>query len=155
MNKWLRQLEHENNEMHVQKLQYQHQIEANNNKQMPSSSRFCTNIWPMPSLKTPDDIITNVQASGPGHNRTNDQAHQIQEEPTRPYWIHNKPLEMSFNQMHLSFCSLQLHTRNNCSADSPFTDNISLVEMPQKFSFLNMKLYDGTSNLDDHIAQYK
>ena len=43
----------------------------------------------------------------------------------------------------------------NSYVDSPFTDNIALVEMPRKFSFPNMKLYDGTIDPDDHIAQYK
>ncbi|KAL5569967.1 hypothetical protein UlMin_026542 [Ulmus minor] len=43
----------------------------------------------------------------------------------------------------------------NSYADSPFTNNIALVEMPRKFSFPNMKLYDGTTDPDDHIAQYK
>ena len=43
----------------------------------------------------------------------------------------------------------------NSYADSPFTYNIALVEMPQKFSFPTMKLYEGTTNPDDHIAQYK
>ena len=35
----------------------------------------------MPSLETPDDTITNIPRSGPGHNSTNDQAHHTQEEP--------------------------------------------------------------------------
>ncbi|OVA14896.1 hypothetical protein BVC80_8953g11 [Macleaya cordata] len=40
-------------------------------------------------------------------------------------------------------------------ADSPFVDDIAPVEMPRKFSLPNMKLYDGTTDPDDHIAQYK
>ena len=43
----------------------------------------------------------------------------------------------------------------NSYADSLFTDNIALVEMPRKYSFPNMKLYDEMTDLDDHIAQYK
>ena len=43
----------------------------------------------------------------------------------------------------------------NSYVDSPFMDNIALVEMPRKFSFPNMKLYDGTTDTNDHIAQYK
>ena len=43
----------------------------------------------------------------------------------------------------------------NSYANFPFTNNIALVEMPQKFSFPNMKLYNGMTDLDDHIAQYK
>jgi len=40
-------------------------------------------------------------------------------------------------------------------ADSPFVDSIALVEMPKKFSFPNMKMYDGTTDPTDHIASYK
>ncbi|XP_048619994.1 uncharacterized protein LOC125590463 [Brassica napus] len=40
-------------------------------------------------------------------------------------------------------------------ADTPFTDNIALIEMPRKFYFPNIKMYDGTGDPDDHIAQYK
>ncbi|KAL5837095.1 hypothetical protein ACOSQ3_014264 [Xanthoceras sorbifolium] len=43
----------------------------------------------------------------------------------------------------------------NSFADSPFVDAIALVEMPRKFSFPNMKRYDGTTDPDDHIAQYR
>ena len=35
-------------------------------------------------------------------------------------------------------------------ADTPFVEDI---EMPRKFSFPNIKMYDGTSDPDDHIAQ--
>ena len=37
-------------------------------------------------------------------------------------------------------------------ADSPFVDSIALIEMPRKFSFPNMKMYDSTT---DYIASYK
>ncbi|KAK0570879.1 hypothetical protein LWI29_007901 [Acer saccharum] len=43
----------------------------------------------------------------------------------------------------------------NSFADSPFVDAIALTEMPRKFNFPNMKQYEGTTNPDDHIAQYK
>ena len=39
--------------------------------------------------------------------------------------------------------------------DSLFVDSIALIEMPKKFHFPNMKLYDGTTNLTDHIASKK
>ena len=47
-----------------------------------------------------------------------------------------------------------LKSAPSCYADSLFVDKIALVEMPRKFSFPNMKLYDGTNDLNDHIAQY-
>ena len=40
-------------------------------------------------------------------------------------------------------------------ADSPFMDSIVFIEMPRKFSFPNMKMYDGTTDPTDHIASYK
>ena len=40
-------------------------------------------------------------------------------------------------------------------ADSLFVDFITLVEMPKKFSFPNMKLYDDITDLMDYIASYK
>ncbi|KAK0575845.1 hypothetical protein LWI29_008097 [Acer saccharum] len=43
----------------------------------------------------------------------------------------------------------------NSFADSPFVDAIALTEMPKKFSFPNMKQYEGTTDPNDHIAQYK
>ncbi|KAK0571909.1 hypothetical protein LWI29_023432 [Acer saccharum] len=43
----------------------------------------------------------------------------------------------------------------NSFANSPFVDAIALIEMPKKFNFPNMKQYEGTTDLDDHITQYK
>ncbi|KAF2593582.1 hypothetical protein F2Q70_00042360 [Brassica cretica] len=40
-------------------------------------------------------------------------------------------------------------------ADTPFVEGIASVEMPRKFSFPSMKMYDGTGDPNDHIAQYK
>ena len=40
-------------------------------------------------------------------------------------------------------------------ADSPFVDSITLIKMPKKFSFPNMKMYDGTIDPTDHITFYK
>ena len=53
MSEWLKQLERENNDMRTQNLQYQNQIE-----QTPSSSRFCAEVRPMPSLETPIETVT-------------------------------------------------------------------------------------------------
>ena len=40
-------------------------------------------------------------------------------------------------------------------ADSNFMDSIFLIDMPKKFSFLNIKMYDGRTDPTDHIASYK
>ena len=39
-------------------------------------------------------------------------------------------------------------------ADSPFVDSISIIEMPKKFTFPNMKLYDSTVDPKYHISSY-
>ncbi|XP_031276068.1 uncharacterized protein LOC116134515 [Pistacia vera] len=46
-------------------------------------------------------------------------------------------------------------SRPHCYADSPFVDKIALADMPQKFTIPNMKMYDGTTDLNNHIASYK
>ncbi|XP_057249388.1 uncharacterized protein LOC104889318 [Beta vulgaris subsp. vulgaris] len=43
----------------------------------------------------------------------------------------------------------------NSYADSPFADPIALIEVPKRFSVPSMKLYDGTTDPNDHVAQYK
>ncbi|KAL5852575.1 hypothetical protein ACOSQ3_007693 [Xanthoceras sorbifolium] len=43
----------------------------------------------------------------------------------------------------------------NSFTDLPFVDAIALVEMPRKFSFPNMKHYNGTTDPDDHIDKYR
>ena len=40
-------------------------------------------------------------------------------------------------------------------ADTPFAEEIASVEMPRKFSFPNIKMYDDTGDPGDHIVQYK
>ncbi|KAK9697961.1 hypothetical protein RND81_08G073100 [Saponaria officinalis] len=39
--------------------------------------------------------------------------------------------------------------------DSSFADSIALKEIPKKFTVPGMRLYDGTTDPQDHIAQYK
>ncbi len=113
----------------------------------------------MPSLETPDDTITNIPTSGPGHNSTNDQTNQIQEEPNAT--VLSAELQCQLNEMEdliqrISRMPLPIKKNSvNLYIDSLFSDNITLVEMLCKFSFPNMKLYDGTSYPDNHISQYK
>ncbi|XP_056848895.1 uncharacterized protein LOC130499026 [Raphanus sativus] len=40
-------------------------------------------------------------------------------------------------------------------SDTPFVEEIASVEMPRKFSFPSIKMYEGTGDPDNHIAQYK
>ncbi|CAN8288854.1 unnamed protein product [Cochlearia groenlandica] len=40
-------------------------------------------------------------------------------------------------------------------ANSPFTDEIALVEMPKKFTFPSMKMYDGSTDSDNLVTIYR
>lgn len=40
-------------------------------------------------------------------------------------------------------------------AESPFEKHISMVDMPERFTFPSMRLFDGTSDPDDHIAHFE
>ena len=39
--------------------------------------------------------------------------------------------------------------------DSPFTDDIAMVEIPKRFMIPHMKMYDGSADPKEHSAQYK
>ena len=115
----------------------------------------------MPSLKTPDHTITNVQGNGLRHNPTNDQPNQIQEEPTtllvnaqhpsgniiQPNALsvplssttHEAKLQRQLNEMEDLIRRIPgiptpiKKSSVNSYVNSPFTDNITLVEMSHKF----------------------
>lgn len=150
---------------------------------MPSSSRFCTDVKPMPLLKNPIETVTNDQITDVMRTPINNRAEQNKEEhvtlPMNTTWVsadiaqpnaigisipssaHEAELLCRLNEMEdlirriLRMLAPIKKSYVNSYADSPFTDNIALAEMPWKFSFPNIKLYDRTTDLDDHIAQYK
>ncbi|XP_033145294.1 uncharacterized protein LOC117133376 [Brassica rapa] len=43
----------------------------------------------------------------------------------------------------------------NSYPDTPFTDEIKLIEMPRNFSFPSIKAYNGTTDPNDHVAQFR
>ena len=69
-------------------------------------------------------------------------AKKLAEMETMIQWIPGAPIPLKKSQPHNY-------------AYSPFVDSITLVEMPKKFIFPNMKLYDGTMDPTDHITSYK
>lgn len=40
-------------------------------------------------------------------------------------------------------------------ADTPFMDEIALIKIPRKFSFTNIRMYDSTDSLENHVVFYK
>ena len=156
MNEWLQELEQENNMMRAQNLQYQHQIEARANEQTPGSSQFCTKVGPMPLLETLTETITNDVGAicTPNNNRTElGQGEQVTllinnvrnfanvPQPGAnnnliPSGTHEAKLQRWLNEMKDLIRWIQGVPKPikkisvNSYADSPFTDNIALVEMP-------------------------
>ena len=57
-------------------------------------------------------------------------------------WIFGVPIPLKKSQLY-------------SYAKSPFVDSFALVEMPKKFSFPNIKLYDDTTDPINHITSYK
>lgn len=37
-------------------------------------------------------------------------------------------------------------------ADTPFMDEIALIKIPRKFSFTNIRMYDSTDSLENHVV---
>lgn len=40
-------------------------------------------------------------------------------------------------------------------ADFPFSEEICMIEMPSRFTYPTIRVYDGNGDPDDHIAKYK
>ena len=137
----------------------------------------------MPSLETPIKTVTNDQVTGialiPINNRVElGQGEQVTlpinntrnstdisqlgvSEVLIPSGTHEAELQCRLNKMEdliRQIPRMPAPIKNssiNSYVDSLFTDNIALAEMPCKFSFQNMKLYNGTTDLDERIVQYK
>ena len=66
---------------------------------------------------------------------------------------------MEFNEMIMSrLPGVRLPIRKSRAgaiSDTPFMESIVTVELPRKFSPPEMKQYDGSTDLDDHVIHYK
>ncbi|XP_057780215.1 uncharacterized protein LOC130998827 [Salvia miltiorrhiza] len=112
---------------------------------------------------TPTQV--NQQADGHGPREfTQDQLFTnefAQPTTTGPYAIREEDLARKLAKMEALIQRIPgvpapIHkSSENSYADSPFVDEIALVEMPIKFSFPSMQMFDGTTDPTDHIAQYK
>ncbi|XP_013632754.1 PREDICTED: uncharacterized protein LOC106338283 [Brassica oleracea var. oleracea] len=146
--------------------------------------RFNTQVRPMGNLNTPstgEGTTDTPPASGvAGATREgteNPQIHDLEESDSEPKPRKEEPekaatessitayLEHMFSRR---FDAMQFMVerllgvappirRSNPDSytDTPFAEEIASVEKPRKFSFPNIKMYDGTGDPDDHIAQYK
>ncbi|KAF3593359.1 hypothetical protein DY000_02020581 [Brassica cretica] len=113
--------------------------------------RFRTQVRSIPSLDTPN-------TAGDSEKETSEGAAALQSSLTTYLdQIFSKKLDAMQSMVErLPWVAPLIRKSNPGSyADTPFTDNIALIEMPRKFSFPNIKMYDRTGDPDDHIAQYK
>ena len=146
--------------------------------------RFNTRVRPMGNLNTPstgEGTTDTPPASGvAGATREgteNPQIHDLEESDSEPEPGKEEPekaatessitayLEQMFSRRFDAMQSMveclpgvapPIQRSNPDSyADTPFAEEIASVEMPRKFSFPSIKMYDGTGDPDDHIAQYK
>uniref|UniRef100_A0A0D3A8S2 Retrotransposon gag domain-containing protein n=1 Tax=Brassica oleracea var. oleracea TaxID=109376 RepID=A0A0D3A8S2_BRAOL len=147
--------------------------------------RFNTQVRPMGNLNTPNsgegatDPAPGSGVAGATHEGAeNAQVHNLEESDSEPESDKETPKNISATESSMTaylekmfskrFDAMQSmvgrlpgvappirRSNPDSYADSPFVKGITSVKMPRKFSFPNIKMYDGTGDPDDHIAQYK
>uniref|UniRef100_A0A0D3E914 Retrotransposon gag domain-containing protein n=1 Tax=Brassica oleracea var. oleracea TaxID=109376 RepID=A0A0D3E914_BRAOL len=146
--------------------------------------RFQTQVRPMPTLETPNSGTgANLPTTAPGGDAStrekakDAQTYDVEDSDSEPESDKEasdgaarteSPMIAHLHQMfsnrldamqsmveRLPGVAPPIRKSNPDSyADTPFTDEITLIEMPRKFSFPSIKAYDGTTDPDDHVAQY-
>ncbi|XP_056864071.1 uncharacterized protein LOC130511209 [Raphanus sativus] len=146
--------------------------------------RFRTKVRPMASLNTPRDgertshrpVTTNDEPEGreAAHNETRVQVDSDSDAEDKEYSPDNPMISdlalaaylervvfekfntIQFMVERLPGVAPPIRKSNPGSySDTPFVEDIALVEMPRKFSFTSIKMYEGTGDPDNHVAQYK
>ncbi|XP_013650969.2 uncharacterized protein LOC106355595 [Brassica napus] len=87
----------------------------------------------------------------------NPQIHDLEESDSEPEPGKEEPKKAATESSITAYLEQMFSRRSNPDsyADTPFAEEIASVEMPRKFSFPSIKMYDGTGDPDNHIAQYK
>ncbi|KAF3500805.1 hypothetical protein F2Q69_00042518 [Brassica cretica] len=147
--------------------------------------RFWTQVRPMPPLETPNSGAgPNLPTAAPGGEAsTREKAkdsqtydgEDINSEPEPDKEVSDKaaraesPMIAHLHEMfsyrldamqsmveRLPGVAPPIQKSNTDSyADTPFTDEITLIEIHSKFSFPSIKSYNGTTDRDYHVAQYR
>ncbi|KAF3515682.1 hypothetical protein DY000_02059757 [Brassica cretica] len=143
---------------------------SNNNKR-----RFRTQVRPMPTLETPSSGAgANLPTTAPGGDAStrekarNAHTYDVEDSDSEPEPDKEasdgaarmeSPMIAHLHQIQvdrLPGVAPPIRKSNPDSyADTPLMDEITLIEMPMKFSFPSIKAYDGTTDLDDQVAQYR
>ncbi|KAF3498638.1 hypothetical protein DY000_02053501 [Brassica cretica] len=147
--------------------------------------RFNTQVRPMGNLNTPnsgegatDPALGSGVARATHEGAENPQVHNLEESDSEPESDKETPEKISATESSMTaylekmfskrFDAMQSmverlpgvappirRSNPDSYADTPFVEGIATVEMSRKFSFPSIKMYDGTGDPDDHIAQYK
>ncbi|KAF2553318.1 hypothetical protein F2Q68_00034258 [Brassica cretica] len=127
--------------------------------------RFRTRVHPMSTLETPNsETGANPPIMAPGGDAStrekakDAQAYDVEDSDSEP----EPDKEISdgaartespmIAHLHQMFPSSGRATPT--PTHTPFTYEITLIEIPMKFSFPSINAYDGTTDPDDHLAQY-
>ncbi|KAF2573683.1 hypothetical protein F2Q70_00002789 [Brassica cretica] len=120
--------------------------------------RFRAQIRPTPTLETlnSETGATLPPTKSQGDEATREKTKAKTESPMAAYQEHmlSKRLDAMQSMVErLPGVAPPIRKSNPQSyVDTPLTDEITLIEMPRKFSFPSIKAYDGTSDPDDHVA---
>ncbi|KAF3520327.1 hypothetical protein DY000_02060874 [Brassica cretica] len=147
--------------------------------------RFNTQVRPMGNLNTPnsgegatDQASASGVAGATREGAENPPVHNLEESDSEPKYNKETPEKISATESSMTTYLEQMFSKRfdamqsmverlpgvappirrsnpDSYADTPFVEGIVSVEMPRKFSFPSIKIYDGTGDPDDLIAQYK
>ncbi|KAF3485524.1 hypothetical protein F2Q69_00052345 [Brassica cretica] len=120
----------------------------------PNHLRASTDIAYYPSIDTNDDATRDGDYS---IGSWADDHHQVS------YAVETAYRDQGSDELHEGFTYERLpgvappirKSKPDSYADTHFTDEITLIEMPRKFSFPSIKAYNGTADPDDHVAKYR
>ena len=115
-----------------------------------------------PILVTDTNAISSNPSTPFGTQRDSNQQNPMNYEAVRSHQLFSDPdVVHRFTKMKALIESILgvpapiKRSAANSFAYSPFVDEITLMEIPKKFNFPNMKHYNGTVDPDNHIVQYK
>ena len=150
------------------------------NTESNKKRRFRTQIRSMPTLETPNyggdtaRLPTTFNGDGAAHEKAKGtQTYDVEDSESEPDPDKEIPKEGPMTKSSMTDYLEQMFSKRldampsmverlsgvdppirksdpDSYADTPFTDEITLIEMPRKFSFPSIKVYDGTSDPDDH-----
>ncbi|KAF3539667.1 hypothetical protein F2Q69_00022704 [Brassica cretica] len=121
--------------------------------------RFRTQVCPMPTLETPNSgtgaNLPTTTLGGEASMREKAKDAQTYDGGGQRVGARTRKKSIRRSKRLPGLAPPIRKSNPDSYADTPFTDEITLMEIPMKFSFPSIKAYDGTPDLDDHVPQYR